>query len=142
MELYIFSVVLAIASNVLYHMFQKSIPDAVNPASSLIVTYASALLGSIILWFIFTPRKYFLDSFKDVNWSSYALGLSIIGLEAGFLLAYRAGWNVSTAVLLVNASVTLLLIPIGLLMYKEHISPLNILGIVFSIVGILLMSKK
>jgi len=43
-------------------------------------------------------------------------------LELGFLLAYRKVWNISVAGFLSNTLVALMLIPVGLLLFKETIS--------------------
>jgi multidrug transporter EmrE-like cation transporter len=57
-------------------------------------------------------------------------------------MAYRTGWNISTASLVANTTVALLLIPLGLLLYKEHLTPVNILGIVLAIAGLVLVNLK
>ena len=142
MNFYYISIILIVMSNVLYHIFQKLISETVNPITSLIVTYATALVICIIVFFIYPSKQNFIQSFKDVNWASFALGLSIIGLEIGFLLAYRAGWNVSLAALLSNVLIGILLVPIGLIFFKEHISLTNAVGILLSIAGLILIFKK
>lgn len=142
MKMYYLSVVLVIVSNVFYHLFQKSIPESVNPIISLIATYGVALILSFIAFFIYPSEASFIDSFKKINWSSYALGASIIGLEMGFLLAYRAGWNISLVALFTNVCVATLLIPVGLLLYKEHISLINIIGIILGITGVICVYQK
>lgn len=142
MNLYYISVIIVIASNVLYHISQKSISGTINPAISLMVTYTVALILSFGLYFIFPAQEGILNGFKRLNWASYALGASILGLEMGFLLAYRAGWNISTVALFTNICIAIILIPIGLLFYKEHVNPVNIIGIVLSIAGVVCISQK
>jgi hypothetical protein len=53
-KLLILSVVIIVASNVLYHVSQKSIPAAAHPLLSVAVTYAAALLVTLLL-FPFSP---------------------------------------------------------------------------------------
>ncbi|MCT8975571.1 hypothetical protein N4T77_03055 [Clostridium sp. CX1] len=142
MNLYYISVLLVIASNVFYHIFQKSVPEAANPLISLIATYGIALILTLISFCIYPSDVGFIQSFKRLNWASYALGITIVGLELGFLLAYRAGWNISLVALFTNICVTVLLIPIGLLLYKEHISLINFVGILLSIAGVICIYQK
>lgn len=142
MKLYYFSILLVIISNTIYHLCQKSTPETINPMVALTVTYGTALLISIIGLFIYPSEAGILDSFKKLNWASVTLGIAILGLELGFLLAYRAGWNISLVGLYANVIVALLLIPIGILFFKEHISITKAIGIVLSIVGIIFISWK
>jgi len=79
---------------------------------------------------------------SKVNWASWALGASIVGIEVGFLLAYRAGWNVSLAGIATNTSAALLLLPIGLLIFKDKLSLVNIAGVLVCILGLLMINWK
>ncbi len=133
---------LTILSNVLYHLFQKAIPANVNPLLSLAVTYLVAGVATVLLLPFFPLQGSLGDEFKKVNWTAFALGGVIVGLELGFLLAYRAGWDLSVASLIANTMVALLLIPFGLLLFKEQLSTLNILGIVFAIAGLILVNLR
>lgn len=137
-----FSILLAVLSNTGYHLFQKSTPSNLNPIAALIVTYACALIVSITIFFIFVPGANLIESIKVVNWASILLGFAVVGLELGFLLAYRSGWNISTAGFLANTLVALLLIPVGVLIYKERLSVINISGFLLCITGLLLVSKR
>lgn len=139
---YYFGIGLTVLSNILYHVFQKSIPGNVNPLGSLIVTYLTAALACILIFPFMPGQTGVVAAFKQVNWASIALGFAIIGLEAGFLLAYRAGWQISLAAGISNAMVAALLVLVGLLFYHEHLSLQNITGVVLCLVGITLMQLK
>jgi len=80
---YYFGIGLTIVSNILYHVFQKSIPGNVNPIISLIVTYLTAALACILILPFFPGQTGFQLALKQINWASIALGFAIIGLEAG-----------------------------------------------------------
>jgi drug/metabolite transporter (DMT)-like permease len=136
------SITLTIISNVLYHIFQKSIAPKANPLFSLAITYVTAAMVSLLLWPFFTEGNGLATSFKNLNWASFALGIAIIGLELGFLLAYRAGWNITLGALVSNLTVSLLLIPIGILFFKEKVSAVNLAGIVLSIAGFICINYK
>lgn len=136
------AIALTVLSNVLYHLFQKVIPGNVNPLLSLAVTYLGAATATILLLPFFPLQGTLGAEVRKLNWASVGLGAVIVGLELGFLLAYRAGWNLSLASLVANTTVALLLIPFGLLLYKEYLTPLNILGIVLALAGLVLVDWK
>ncbi len=139
---YYFGIGLTILSNILYHVFQKSIPGNVNPIGSLIVTYLTATVACIILFPFIPGQTGIMTAFKEINWASIALGFAIIGLEAGFLLAYRAGWQISLAAGISNVIVSAILVVVGLFFYREHLTPQNITGVVFCLIGLLLIQQK
>ena len=109
MLLFYFSIMLAIASSALYHFTQKQIPAGANPAVSIIMTYIVSLILCFILLFFLPPENGFVAAVKELNWASYVLALSLVGLEVGFLLVYRAGWNIGIAAVLVNVVASLIL---------------------------------
>ena len=142
MLLFYFSISLAILSSALYHFSQKGTPAGVNPAVAIMVTYVVAFFLTLIL-FIFLPTKIgFLAEVRQLNWASYLLAFSIVGLEIGFLLVYRAGWNLGIAAVLVNVAASLLLVPIALLVFKQSLSPVNILGILVCLAGLIMLNWK
>lgn len=140
--MFYFSIGLTVLANLLYHIFQKSISTTVNPIISLIVTYTTALVISFLILPFFPTKMSFLEAFREVNWASYALALGIIGLEIGFLFVYRSGWNISLAAIISNVAVTILLVPVGLLFFKETVTIPNIIGVVLCISGIILVNWK
>jgi uncharacterized membrane protein len=141
MFMYVFSIVLIIVSNVLYNICQKSTPQNVNPFSALLTTYLTAALLTLIAAQFYKSDKGFMQSFGQLNWTSVALGISIVGLELGYLLAYRAGWNISLGSLVANIVLALILIPIGIMFFKEGFELHKILGVVFCIVGLIIINK-
>ncbi len=137
-----FPIVLAIITSMLYHLFQKLTPAGANPILALIITYLTATLACLILLPVFPLSANIRESLKGVNWVSVALGVTIVGLELGYLLAYRAGWNISIAGIFSNATVALLLIPIGIALFKEKLSAFNLAGILFCTLGLVLVNWK
>lgn len=142
MNLYLLSIILVIVSNVFYHICQKSTPENVSPFAALSVTYAVALVVSLIALAATSPKEGIIESIKQVNWVSVGLGFGILGLETGFLLAYRAGWNMSLVALVSTILVSLILIPIGLIFFKEHLTLKNIVGVILSLIGIIFLYNK
>lgn len=139
MGLYYAAILLVVVSNVFYHIAQRSTPSDVNPMLSLIVTYLTAAAFCVMLLPLHPDRLSLVSSFKKLNWASIALGISIVGLELGFLLAYRAGWNISLAQVFATIQVTLLLIPVGIVFFHERVTLLNVVGIALCLGGVMLI---
>lgn len=76
-----------------------------------------------------------------INWTSFVLGISVVALEFGYIQVYRAGWNVSIGSLVSNIGLAIVLIFVGLLLYKETISLNQVIGIFLCIAGIVFINK-
>lgn len=140
--LYVFSMALAIFSSVIYHLVTRSVAPNAHPLVSITVTYITAMLLALLLLPFFPLKVSLVDSLKQLNWASVGMGVAILGIEISFLLAYRAGWNVSVAALVTNAAVTVVLLPVGLLAFKERLSPVQIAGLVLCVIGLVLINRK
>jgi drug/metabolite transporter (DMT)-like permease len=133
---------IAVFSSILYHIFQKAISPTVNPVISLMVTYLFAFVLSMLLLCIFPLRTSLGGSLQAVNWASIALAVAIVGIEVGFLLAYRAGWNINLAGIATNAAAALLLLPIGMAVFKERPSLINLAGVFVCIIGLVMVNHQ
>ena len=142
MGLFYFSITLAVFSSVLYHFSQKEIPAGVHPIVSVVVTYAVSLLLCLVLLYFLRPSSGIWQAVKQLNWASYVLALSLIGLELGFLLVYRSGWNIGLAAVVVNVVASLILIPIALFVFRDRLSWVNIAGILVCLVGLVMLNWK
>ncbi len=140
MTLFYVSITLTIGASVLYHFSQRQIPAGVNPVVSVIVTYAISLLLCLGLLFFEWPKGGVWQAIRQLNWASYVLALSLIGLEIGFLLAYRAGWDLGLAAVVVNVVASLLLIPVSILLFRSHISWINVAGIFVCLIGLIMLN--
>ena len=136
------SVALTVGANVLYHVSQKSIPRNAHPLLSVAVTYAAALIVTLLLWPFAPGGAPKLSGLSQLNWATLGVAVSAVAIEIGFLLVYRAGLNVSVGALIVSVVVALLLLPTGLLLYKEHLSAANVAGIVLCLAGLVLVMLK
>jgi uncharacterized membrane protein len=135
-----FAILLTIVSNVFYHIFQKITPQDANPVFALAISYLVAGLICMVLLIWFPLEEGMRQSLKQLNWATVGLAFTLVGLELGFLLAYRAGWNISLAGLASNATVSVLLLPVGLMVFKEQLSRVNLAGVAVTIVGLVLMN--
>lgn len=140
--MYYLSLIVVIVSNVLYHIAQKSVPQTAHPLVSTMVAYCVALVLCVVAYLIFPAEQPIMRAVGELNWASYALGLSIVGVEIAYLLVYKTGWTISTASLVANMCIALALIPIGLMLFRETLSLKNIAGIVLCLLGLWLVSSR
>src|SRR5574342_1414164 len=97
MFLFYFSISLAILSSALYHFSARSTPPSVGLPVSLTVTYAIALGITLLTALLLPGREGYATQLRQLGLPAVLLAVSIVGIEFGVLLAYRAGWNLGIA---------------------------------------------
>jgi uncharacterized membrane protein len=138
---YYWPIMLIVASNVVYHITAKSVPETINPLASLSVTYIVSAAIALTLYFFTSPIKNLATEYTHLNWTAVMMGLAIVGLEYGSINMYKAGWDISIGSLFSNIALALALIVVGLLFYKETINLHQLVGIGLCCVGLVLISK-
>lgn len=136
---YIWPLGLVILSNVFYQICAKSVPESMNPFASLTITYLVGAVASVVFYFLLgrgTGSGNLITEFKALNWAPIVLGIDIVGLEVGYIYAYKAGWPVSTAQIVQAAVLACILIFVGYGLYKEAITWNKLLGIVVCLIGL------
>lgn len=139
---YFWPIILVVLSNVVYQICAKSVPDKVNPFASLTITYVIGALCSALIYFITSKRFHLFRELSGMNWAPYVLGIVIVGLEVGFIYAYKAGWQVGTASIVQSSVLSVLLIFVGYLLYKEALTWNKVLGIVICLAGLVFINLK
>ena len=142
MFLFYFSITLAIASSALYHFVAKSTPSNVNFTVSLLVTYAVAFVVTLLGFIFFPATKGIVAELRQLNWATIGLAIAVVGIEFGFLLTYRSGWNLGIAAVLVNVIASLILVPVAIFVFKDQISWVNIVGILVCLAGLVMLNWK
>jgi EamA-like transporter family. len=142
MFMYAFSIIIVVVSNMIYHICSKSVPEKANPFSSLFITYLTGVIVAAIAFKFYKSDKGFFESFDDLNWASILLGFAIVGLEFGYIMVYRSGWDISIGSLVSNILLALILIPVGIIFYKEGFNINKLIGIILCIIGLIFINKK
>lgn len=133
--------IVTVGGMLVYHLSQKSIPKEMNPFHATAIAYLVGIVVCAVLGFTYTANKSFVSSLKTSNWAVLAMGVGAAAIEVGFMLAYRMGWKMSFTAIATNVAATVVLIPIGLLVFKEQLSVRNVVGVAFCILGLLLVVK-
>lgn len=141
MELYL-PILIVVISNTVYQICAKSTSAGINTFASLSVTYAVGAAACVALYFLTQKDANLISEYRQLNWSSFVLGLVIVGLEAGFILMYKIGWSVSTGQLVSSAFLAVVLIFVGRLLYNEAITAQKIIGVAVCLAGLYLINKQ
>ena len=139
---FIWPIALVVFSNVIYHISAKSAPKELNPLASLTVTYLIASLTSGILFFILNHGGNLLREYQKLNRTPFILGIVVVGLEAGFLYAYKAGWEVSKASLVQSTFLAVALLFAGRLFYGEELTWNKLLGAAVCLIGLAIINYR
>ena len=126
---YVWPIALVVLSNVMYQICAKSVPNEMNPFASLTVTYLVGAVASGVMFFALNKDTNLLKVYSNVNWAPFVLGIVIVGLEVGWIYAYKAGWQVSTGFIVQSAFLAVLLLFVGFLLYHEALTWNKIVGV-------------
>jgi multidrug transporter EmrE-like cation transporter len=133
---------IAIVATVGYHLVLKVTPGAVNPFLSLAATYAIVTLAFVAIYAALPGAAAFRESLQVLNWTAIGLAVAIVFLDLGFLMLYRAGFNVSLGQLVTQSAAALLLLLLGVAFFKDKLSLWNIAGILLCVVGLWLINFR
>lgn len=139
---YIWPIALVVIANTAYQICTKSVPGEVDPLASLSVTYLVGAAFSVSLYFALNRSGNLLREWSRVNWASVVLGVSIVGLEVGFIYAYKAGWEIGRASVVQSAFLAVVLLFVGLIAYHEAITWNKLLGMLVCLAGLVLINLK
>ena len=139
---YIWPLALVILSNIIYHICAKNIPEESNSFAVLAVTYLVGAFVSAILYITTNKSGNIIKEVLKMNYAPYLLGLVIVGLEAGYIYAYKAGWQVSTASTVQSCFLAIALIIVGFVMFKEAVTWNKVVGIIICMIGLFFINMK
>lgn len=138
---YYWPIGLLVLSNVFYHITAKSLPSSLDTFFSMAVTYIVGAVVSLILYMTIGNGNSIAQEISNLNWTPFVLGLSVVGLEAGAIFMYKAGWEVSVGNIVQAIFVAIVLLAVGVLVYKEALTGTKVAGIAACLVGIFLLNK-
>jgi multidrug transporter EmrE-like cation transporter len=126
----------AIAATVGYHIVMKLTPAGVNPYLSLAVTYAIVTVAFAAVYATLPGTPTLRASLGELNWTV------IVGLDLGFLMLYRGGFDVSLGALITQSAAALLLLLLGVAFFAEKIGLPQIGGILLCVAGLWLITQR
>ena len=138
---YWWPIALVVLSNTVYQICAKSLPENVHPLASATVTYLVGALTTFILLRLLSREPNILREYTRVNWTSFVLGVAVVGLEVGMLYTYRVGWPVSTASIVQAAFLAMSLLVVGALLFHEPLTANKVIGLGICLVGLYFLNK-
>ncbi len=139
---YIWPIALVVFSNTLYQICAKSVPKEIDPFASLIVTYLVGAAASAVLYFALRSEGSLVKECGKLNWAPFVLGIVIVGLEAGWIYAYKAGWQVSTGFIVQSAFLAGVLLFVGYFLYRESLTWNKLVGVVLCLAGLVFINLR
>lgn len=139
---YIWPIGMIVIANIVYNITTKETPQNANAFLSLSVTYGVAMIATFLIFFFTRKGEAVSVAFGKLNWTSYVLGVVVIGLELGYIFAFRNGWQVNMTSIVANIILAISLLFVGFLLYHEKISFTQLIGVVLCLGGLVLVLKK
>lgn len=135
-----YPILIIVLSNTIYNICAKSTPKGINSFAALTITYLVAAVVCFVVFIITNKGGNILTEFSKANWSSFVLGVVIIGLELGYILAYRNGWQMNTVSVTANIALAVILLIVAFIFYRETITLKQGAGMVLCAGGLILIS--
>ena len=132
---------LIVGSNTFYHICAKSMPEEAHTFGALTVTYLIGAALSAAVFITSVRPANVLTELHKLNWAPFVLGLAIVGLEAGNVFLYRAGWKISVGSVVGNISLAVVLLFVGYFLFREQITARQLIGVAVCALGLYLITK-
>lgn len=137
----IWPIALVVFSNIVYQICAKGVPKDMDAMASMTITYIVGAVCSAVMFFVMNKKGNLLQEYAKMNMAPVFLGISVVGLEVGFIYAYKNGWKVSTASIVQSAFLAVALIIVGAVLYYEAITANKVIGIVICLIGLYFINK-
>ena len=137
----IWPLLLIVGSNCFYHICAKSMPENAHTFGALTVTYLIGAVISAVAFVVSVRPANVLTELHKLNWAPFVLGLAIVGLEAGNVFLYRAGWKISVGSVVGNISLAVVLLFVGCFLFCEQITVRQLVGVAVCALGLFLITK-
>ena len=135
-------IALVVLANIFYNIVTKSTPSDGNAMLSLTVTYLVGGLCAFGLYWLGKGREGLWQDLGRLNWTSFALGLVVVGLEFGYIHVYRAVLTFHPAPLVANICLACALLFVGFLLFHETLTLRQLLGVAVCVGGLVLVAGK
>ncbi|MDO4173856.1 MAG: EamA family transporter [Eubacteriales bacterium] len=138
---YIWPIALVVVSNIIYQICAKSVPKNMDAMASMTITYLVGAFCSAVMYFVMNKNGNLFQEYSKMNAAPILLGISVVGLEIGFIYAYKIGWPVSTASIVQSTFLAVALLIVGALIYHEAITWNKVVGMVICLIGLYFINR-
>jgi drug/metabolite transporter (DMT)-like permease len=132
---FVYSIALVIASQVTYQLAVKAVPRDSNPFAVLTLVYGLAMVACIALSPLAWRPVAFADARRLLSWPTCLLALAVVGIEMGYLLAYRSGWKLGTTFAVASVATASMLALLGAAWFGDLLDGRRALGLALALAG-------
>lgn len=129
-----------VGSNIIYDISAKAFPEKMNPQAGLSAVYTIAATVTFIIFLLTSQNKNFFKELKKINWATFLLAVGCMGIDLGYILLFRAGWNISLGSLVCNIVIAISLIFVGTIFFREKFTKDHFIGISLCLTGLILIN--
>ena len=122
------AIAITIIGQIAYHVGQKSVPKAASPFVVLAAAYAVGCALCLLLLPMTGRMPNLADLRLSAGWPTWLIAMSVVGIEIGYLLAYRAGWSMGTAYATSSTATVVALFMIGAALSGDAVGSRRIMG--------------
>ncbi len=137
---YVWPIALVVMSNVIYQICTKSVPDSMDPLASLTITYLVGALTCGVLYYALDRSGDLIREYGKISWAPVVLGFAVVGLEVGWIYAYKAGWQISRGFIVQSAFLAVVLLFVGRFLFQEALTWNKIIGAGFCLLGLVIIN--
>ena len=141
-------ILLTVASSAAYHFILKQVSSKGSLFLMLFGTYLISALICLGLYFSFalgesSANQNQSSSFLKPENTVYivVLALSLVGIELGYLLAYKSGGQVGQVSMIAQAISMIVLLGVGLYLGKDQVTLTKALGVATGLISFALLAR-
>ena len=134
------AIALATVGQIVYQIGQRAVPQNASPLVVLSIAYfAAGTLCVALAWL--TGALNGAPSWRiALGWPTALIAVSIVGIEIGYLIAYRSGWTIGSAFASESTVTIFALALIGRFAFGNPLSLRQMLGLLLSSAAIWLLT--
>ncbi|MEO1402440.1 MAG: hypothetical protein AAFV72_14525 [Cyanobacteria bacterium J06635_1] len=133
------SMMLAVFGIVFYHLVQKVQPLDMSMFWLLAIAYFTAGMICVAVCLLMPSVR---PTQLQIPPAALLLGLAFITIEIGYFWVYRSGWNIGIAGAVGTTAATLILLPVGAMIFGDRLASSNFLGLFLCVLGLFLTVKR
>ena len=130
---------LIIIAQVGYQLAQRAMPTNANPFTVVAIAYLLGIIACAALAPVVGRPIGLVDAGLLKHWPIWGLAASVVGIELGYLLAYRADWSLATTTGIGYTATMVLVAVIGAAFFSEGMSVRRAGGLVMAIGAVWLL---
>lgn len=140
--MYFVYIITCAVCNTIFHAFTKALPKMDHPFASLTISFFTGSVVCLLLLLLTEGWKNVPAVFAELNWISAIIGVLLFGIETTLYYLYHGGSPISSTALIISVVQTIFNLFIAILLFHEHMKPINLIGIALCLIGSFLAVRQ